>query len=348
MVCVPAGYQPAFSVRPEHIAEEDDSTMYGEKSMAIRNEPRRWVARVWVCAATASGIWSTAAPAQVVSVAVANHSFESPTTTFAFPDATDWDETGPVGQDPQLPGVIDTLDTGVFFNSPVDSNGAPSPFFITNADGMQLGFIGAADNLDIAFLQQLDIVYETGAAYTLRLDVGESFFFPPSTVNPNDPDPPPNPPPALLAVRLYYLDAMQQRITLAERVVSDDEMPGGPDTGVLLVEFAATTGFLASGSAPVGQSVGIEIRPVLGLSGVWNLDNARLSVDCGAGGVPGDTDLDGDVDATDYDAFSKCLGGPQSAPPVGCSPCALGRSDSDGDGDIDLRDFAALAAGFTG
>lgn len=281
-----------------------------------------------------------------VDIPVPNHSFESPGTFFAYPDANVWEESGPVGENPQLPGVVDTLDTGVFFNSPVDQTGQPSPFFIRNADGTQLGFIAAPNDADIAFFQQLDVPFEMGAAYALRVDVGESYFFPPLTYNPNDP-PPPDPTPALLAVRLYYEDPLIRKVAVAERVVSASELPKGADAGVLLVEFSAITGFSEATDPWPGEPIGIEVRPLDGLAGVWNVDNVRLSVDCGPGGPAGDANVDGAVDAADFAALALCLTGPQGETrPTGCPPCAFQRLDANGDGDLDLFDFAEMAVTF--
>jgi hypothetical protein len=281
-----------------------------------------------------------------VPIEIPNGSFENPATVFAFPDADEWDETGPVGEDPQLPGVVDTLDTGVFFNSPVDGEGQPSPFFIPNGDGLQIGFIGADDASTIAFFQELPEVYEVGGTYTVNLLVGESFFFPPLTFNPNDPNPPPDPDPALLELSLYYTSGSGDKIVVTDRIVSAEEMPDGPSAGLLLVDVATTGMSVQASDAWAGAPIGVMIRPVLGLSGVWNVDHARLAVTC-ATGTPGDADLDGDVDLADHAALAGCLTGPQNTDrPTGCPPCAYARLDADGDDDIDLRDFAELMERF--
>jgi len=282
----------------------------------------------------------------LAAIPIPNASFEAPQTFFAWPDAEEWEESGPVSEDPQLPGVVDTLDTGVFFNSPVDGEGQPSPFFITNADGMQVAFMFADDASTIAFYQELATPFEVGGTYTVNLLVGESLFFPPLTYNPNDPNPPPDPDPALVAVSLYYVDALGAKVHLAERIVSADEMPDGPNTGVLLVDVSTTGAEVHFADAWAGAPIGVMIRPVLGESGVWNLDHARLAVDC-AIGVAGDTDLDGDVDNVDFAMFADCLGGPGAgALPDGCPPCAFERVDADADGDVDLVDFAEFARNF--
>lgn len=59
--------------------------------------------------------------------------------------------------------------------------------------------------------------------------------------------------------------------------------------------------------------------------------------------VPGDMDLDGDVDSNDRSLFFFCLQGPGNTYPVG-STCR--RGDSDGDADVDARDLASFQVRF--
>jgi hypothetical protein len=290
---------------------------------------------------------SAAAAFGSVKLPVPNHSFEAPFTVFAYPDAEVWEESGPVGENPQLPGVVDSLDTGVFFNSPVGSDGGPSPFYIPNGDQNQIGFIGADDSLDIAFFQQLDEVFEPGAAYALTVAVGESFFFPPLTFNPNDPNPPPNPDPALLAIGFYRVIGDDERATVVQRLVSTAELPGGFERGLLLAEFAIESSALPGADPAVGEPIGIEIYPFDGLSGVWNVDNVRVQIDCGLTALVGDADANDLVDLADHSLFDACLTGPSDAGrPEGCPPCAYERFDGDDDGDVDLFDHAALLLDF--
>jgi len=65
--------------------------------------------------------------------------------------------------------------------------------------------------------------------------------------------------------------------------------------------------------------------------------------------APGDWDADGDVDLADYDAFARCLNGPnqppQPTPPVTAEEC-IRTFDVDRQGDVDLADFAAFARVF--
>jgi hypothetical protein len=63
--------------------------------------------------------------------------------------------------------------------------------------------------------------------------------------------------------------------------------------------------------------------------------------------IPGDVDLDADVDLDDFASFAGCLSGAgATAPPVGCGEAEFGGSDIDGDGDVDLVDFAVFTQNF--
>jgi hypothetical protein len=54
-------------------------------------------------------------------------------------------------------------------------------------------------------------------------------------------------------------------------------------------------------------------------------------------GIPGDTDLDNDVDQSDFGFFQRCLSEEGVAPPVGCED-----ADFDADGDVDNTDLNAF------
>jgi hypothetical protein len=65
--------------------------------------------------------------------------------------------------------------------------------------------------------------------------------------------------------------------------------------------------------------------------------------------LPGDIDVDADVDLDDYAQWSDCLAGPGEAAAQGaCPPGRATIADLDDDGDIDLADFAALQGAFVG
>lgn len=69
---------------------------------------------------------------------------------------------------------------------------------------------------------------------------------------------------------------------------------------------------------------------------------------CTAPSVCGDTDLDGDVDLTDFGVFAQCFGGAFNPPAATCPAGAASLVDCDGDGDIDSGDFAVFGQNFTG
>lgn len=62
--------------------------------------------------------------------------------------------------------------------------------------------------------------------------------------------------------------------------------------------------------------------------------------------LPGDFDLDGDVDGADLLVFTDCLAGPMANPPAGAEPPSLadcvGAFDLNADNHVDLQDFAGL------
>jgi hypothetical protein len=79
--------------------------------------------------------------------------------------------------------------------------------------------------------------------------------------------------------------------------------------------------------------------------GDWYIDNLRIiEPPVGAGGIPGDSDGDDDVDLVDFAAFQLCYTG-SSAGPVD-ENCQT--FDFDDDTDVDLTDFGAFQLVFTG
>lgn len=62
--------------------------------------------------------------------------------------------------------------------------------------------------------------------------------------------------------------------------------------------------------------------------------------------LPGDTDIDADVDLSDFAAFARCFGGPGMPPAPSCPPGVT--ADLDRDADVDTADFMIFAQNFTG
>jgi hypothetical protein len=71
---------------------------------------------------------------------------------------------------------------------------------------------------------------------------------------------------------------------------------------------------------------------------------AALGTECD---LPGDVNLDGNVDLADYGQLAACLAGPgEATPPPDCSSEDFAQADTDDDGDVDLGDFNELAHNF--
>jgi len=65
--------------------------------------------------------------------------------------------------------------------------------------------------------------------------------------------------------------------------------------------------------------------------------------------LPGDLDVDGDVDLDDYAIFRDCLAGPDvPTPPGSCSADDFMNADIEADLDVDIYDFTVFQAAFTG
>ena len=81
----------------------------------------------------------------------------------------------------------------------------------------------------------------------------------------------------------------------------------------------------------------------------WNLDDVELWGLVPVLGLPGDFDLDGDVDLSDFAQFANCYGGAAvTTPPGSCTEIEFEECDLDDDVDVDLSDFAVFAANYTG
>jgi hypothetical protein len=84
--------------------------------------------------------------------------------------------------------------------------------------------------------------------------------------------------------------------------------------------------------------------PTLAAGLQWDVDYGTSALTLTVGEqIPGDCDLDGDVDLAEYADFANCLAGPAGGLGTGCD-CF----DLDADGDVTLSDFAAFQVAFTG
>ena len=185
------------------------------------------------------------------SIPIENASFEGPAIDLtenpfgAFPVIDGWTET-----DLDLLG---SQNTGVFVNSPVDSND-----HIVNADGAQLAFLGSAAGNGLS--QVLGSAYQAGASYRLSVGVGVSQRFPPSVVEPAD----------TLELSLYYMDG-NVPMDIASTVVSAIGL-----SSTALADFSVTLPQVRADAQWVGQAIGVAIRATGQAGGFWDLDHVRL------------------------------------------------------------------------
>ena len=250
--------------------------------------------RIWMLVAFAAAFTTSAdrnVDASVTAIPVPNGSFEHVNTlpvggvwpeADADPVHTDsWIEPGPVSDDlnafpPELipasfaPPEGATLDTGVFYNAQFNldfatGDSTPNPSFVTNADGDQLAYLFAKDNLEppIAFIQYLSQVFEPGFAYTLTVGAGKSFFLPPIGGSQADPT---------LELRLLYRDDSGDTHILAKTAVAVSQVQA-----TTLKDFSATTLPVEPTDPWRQHAIGIAIAPLDGDSGAWIFDQVRLT-----------------------------------------------------------------------
>jgi len=200
---------------------------------------------VWVSAFVAS-------PLLALSIPIENGSFESPAIDLslnpfgAWPVIDGWTETD-----------LDTLgsqNTGVFVNSPADSND-----HIVNADGAQLAFLGSEAGNGLS--QELGSVYQAGASYRLTVGVAVSSRFPPAMGEGADE----------LELALYYMDGNEPTDIVTTPVTA---------TGLLSTElqiFSLELPAVSADAAWAGQPMGVAIRAAGQAGGFWDLDDVRVT-----------------------------------------------------------------------
>lgn len=233
-------------------------------------------------------IMLAAASANAQPILIENHSFEEVNTipvggvwpeADADPVTNDhWLEPGPADGDlnafpPELipPGFTPpagaTLDTGVFFNTPVVSDGqggfVQNPGFVTNAHGSQLAYLFASNSVvpPIGFLQWTDQSIASGGEYKLTVAVGKSFFLPASGGSTGDPT---------MAIQLIYDDGGSTEL-LSETIIAASEVQS-----TSLTDFHVTA-LIGDASPAIDDLLGVRILPVDGTAGSWIFDNVRLS-----------------------------------------------------------------------
>ncbi len=192
------------------------------------------------------------------SIAVPNHSFESPTTPPglpAFPQVDQWQKTPEVPGIP-LPGGItwDQL-SGVFPNTPAGSGN-----HIDNLDGAQAAYILAIPG--VGLYQSLSTSFEAGKSYSLSIGIlGGGGIAEGSTFE----------------LGLFYTDAGNSFAPVAATSIT--YTPAAFPNATHLLDYQVTLPEVQATDAWAGKNIGIRLLSTFGTgAGYWDLDQVRLTV----------------------------------------------------------------------
>ena len=200
-------------------------------------------------------VWGSvfvASPLLALCIPIENGSFESPAIDLSL---------NPFGAWPVIDGWtemdLDTLgsqNTGVFVNSPADSND-----HIVNADGAQLAFLGSEAGNGLS--QALGSVYQAGASYRLMVGVAVSSRFPPAMGEGADE----------LELALFYMDGNEPTDIVTTLVAATGQSP------TELQVFSLEVPVVSADAAWAGQTMGVAIRAAGQAGGFWDLDDVRVT-----------------------------------------------------------------------
>lgn len=195
------------------------------------------------------GLWAVT-PVWSASIPIENASFEAPLVDpngfGALPMVDGWTELD-----------LDTLgstNTGVFANTAADS-----PDHVSNADGVQLAFLGS--QLGNGLQQALSAAYKVGCDYRLTVGVGVSMRFPPSETEPVD----------TIELVLYYQDEPDSIVDIATATIEATGL-----SATQLEDFSLYLPAVGSDEAWAGKPIGVAIRATGLAGGFWTLDHVRL------------------------------------------------------------------------
>lgn len=204
-------------------------------------------------------------------IPVPNGSFESPETTFAYPQVNSWQKAPKPFWFQETPEAQWDQTIGVFLNRPIQEAA-----HIDNVESNQAVFLfalpGAALFQDYTTVggtnttpsQEFGALYREGRSYKLTVGVlgGGGGMTNGAT----------------LELSLYYRDAASNIITVAATTVTNSA--AAFPTNTHLTDFAVTTPPVKSGDAWAGKNIGIQLLSNNGfdqIGGYWDLDNVRLA-----------------------------------------------------------------------
>jgi hypothetical protein len=199
---------------------------------------------------------------QAQSIPIPNASFESPTTTYAYPTVDFWQ---------QVPDWTNQT-AGVFLN-------LPGPGYIDNCNGSQAVFLFAIpqaalfqdyDSTDWANptpTHALNARYDVGKSYTLSVGVigGTNLAYPMQEGT-------------VLVLSLYYRDNASNMVTVAATSITNSGSLFPSPTH--FVDFQVQVPTVNATDAWAGQHIGVQllssVSPDL-MGGYWDIDNVRLA-----------------------------------------------------------------------
>jgi hypothetical protein len=197
---------------------------------------------------------------------VPNASFESPTTTYAWPNVDAWQQV----PDPNA------LQSGVFLNTlPGD------PYHIDNCDGNQAAFLFASNQ--VALFQDHDSTDWSNAvpthAFNATFDVGNSYTLTVGVIGTTNLSIPMQAG-TTFELSLYYRDIMGSRTTVAAKVITND--PAIFTSVNHFMDCQVRLPIVLPTDPWAGQHIGVQflstVSPALE-GGYWDLDNVRLTSD---------------------------------------------------------------------
>ena len=236
--------------------------------------PRRWLAVLSVAIAGAAPTEMARAEGIVETpVVVPNGSFETPTTTYAWPPIDFWQKTPKPADFDESQGYPWAAEVGLFLNNP-----AGSPDYIVNCDLRQalylfsypgVGLFQDYDSIGSTSTtpdRRLDVLFEPNHSYRLTVGIigGPGSQLMHGTT---------------LQLELYYREANTNLVTVASNVISHS-VNVFPDH-VHFQDFAVETRVVEAGDAWAGKHLGIRLLSTTThdlLGGYWDLDNVRLTI----------------------------------------------------------------------
>ncbi|HEV7924058.1 MAG TPA: hypothetical protein VGR14_01800 [Verrucomicrobiae bacterium] len=204
-------------------------------------------------------------------VYVPNNSFESPdigtNSPYAAPVLDDWQESPqPIWYNPADFGGSPWEDLfGTFYNLPDFTNSmGTNNLYIDNCDGVQAAFLFALPQ--VAIYQDLDATFMVGNSYTLTVGMigGGGGMTNGSTFE----------------LSLYYLDASNNMVTVAETTVTNTTANFPTETH--FVDFQVQLPDVQATDPWAGQNIGIQLLATPDFNnpaswgGFWDVDNVRL------------------------------------------------------------------------